>query len=401
MKNNRRIIFVNRFFYPDISATAQILSELVFDLAEKGSVITVLTSRSAYADTGTVYPKLENINGVEIVRVSRNRFSRTNYFGRLIDLVSFYFLVSVKLSKITSAADVLICKTDPPLLIVIGGLIKRFKKCKLISWNQDLFPEVAAKYFDRFPLKLVYPALKHIRDISLKSCDQCVVISNAMKLKLKSLEIDRIHVITNWGKPISADSAKVLALKKNWGIEGKFILEYSGNFGFVHEYDTIKKTIELLKNNSKIVFLFIGSGIHYESLQKYVLAENINNVIFKPYQPAADLPESLSLADSHLVTFLPQMEGLVFPSKFYSICAATRPLLFIGNCEAELATTINANDCGQCFNPGQSQQIADYLIQCTQASELLAKQGQNARKLFQHNHTFEHAQEKWSQVLDA
>ena len=400
MKKSKRIIFVNRFFYPDISATSQVLSELVFGLAKNAATVMIVTSRSAYDDPAVIFPKLEHINDVEIIRVGRSRFSRTNYLGRLIDLIGFYLLLSFYLVKLVRQDDVLICKTDPPLLLVLGGLVKKIKKCQLISWNQDLFPEVARQYFNHFPLKYLYPLLRKFRNSSLRYCDQCVVISAAMKSKLTALGIDRIHVITNWGKPIQANSNKMLELKKNWTINGKFVVEYSGNFGFVHEYETIKNTIELLKNNSDIVFLFIGSGIHYESLQKYVDACSINNVIFKPYQAASDLSESLSLADLHLITFRPQMEGLVFPSKFYSICSASRPVLFIGDTQGELARLITTNDCGQCFDPGQAQQVVDYLLESVMASDHLDKQGQNARELYEQRYTLSRAQEKWSQVLE-
>ena len=400
MKVNKRIIFVNRFFYPDISATSQILGELVFDLAEKGRSITVLTSRSAYDDSKVTFPKLQTVNGVEVIRVGRNHFSRTNYPGRLIDLICFYVLLTFKLFKTVDTTDILVCKTDPPLLLAIGGLVKTFRKCNLISWNQDLFPEVAEIYFRRYPLRLLYAVLKRIRDLSLRSCDQCIVISAAMQAKLTMLGIDRVHVVNNWGKPIRADSEKVLALKQKWRIEGKFIVEYSGNFGFVHDYDTIKNTVELLHNNSSIVFLFIGSGKHYEALKKHAMRNKLTNVIFKPYQSANTLSESLSLADLHLVTFKPQMEGLVFPSKFYSICAAARPTLFIGDRQAELARIISSADCGQSFNVGQSTQIVDYLIRNSVSAELLARQGQNARELYEQNYTQKIAQAKWSTVLD-
>ena len=400
MKKNKRIIFVNRFFYPDISATSQVLSELVFGLAENANSIMILTSRSAYDDPAVVFPTSQQMHGVEIIRVGRSRFARTNYLGRLFDLAGFYLLLSVSLFKIVRADDVLICKTDPPLLLVLGGLIKRIKKCQLISWNQDLFPEIAAQYFNRFGLRLLYPLLYRLRNSALKRCDQSVVISTTMKSKLNALDIDRIHVITNWGKPIKADFNKVRALKKNWNLEDKFVVEYSGNFGFVHEYETIKNTIELLKDNSDIVFLFIGSGIHNESLQKHTQASKLNNVIFKPYQAASDLCESLSLADLHLITFRPQMEGLMFPSKFYSICAAARPVLFIGDSHGELADIIKSNDCGECFDVGQAQQLVDYLLKSSSDVEHLAKQGQNARELFQQCYTLNHAQEKWQQVLE-
>lgn len=398
--NDRRIVFVNRFFHPDISATSQILGELTFELAQAGRAITVVTSRSAYNSPGVHFPVSEQVRGVEIVRIGKSHFKRTHYAGRMADLMVFYFLVFVKLLKLVDSSDILVCKTDPPMLIVIGAIIKTFKKCRLISWNQDLFPEVAQTYFDRNPLKLVYRSLTRVRDSSLKLCDQNIAISAAMESKLNSHGVDRVHIITNWGKPVVADAGKVLELKKSWQVENQFIVEYSGNFGFVHEYETIKNTIELLAGQPSIVFVFIGSGKHYETLQNHAQNKQLSNVKFKPYQPASKLSESLSLADLHLITFRPEMDGLVFPSKFYGICAAARPVLLIGDRQSELAEIINQADCGQCFNTGESRLIADYLLECSARPDLLYRQGRRAHQLFVQNYTLEQAVEKWNHVLD-
>jgi hypothetical protein len=45
-----RLIFVNRFFFPDHSATSQILSDLTFHLAAGGRDIHVVTSTQTYTD---------------------------------------------------------------------------------------------------------------------------------------------------------------------------------------------------------------------------------------------------------------------------------------------------------------------------------------------------------------
>ena len=40
-----RLVFVNRFFHPDHSATSQILSDICFGLASVGHEVHVVTSR--------------------------------------------------------------------------------------------------------------------------------------------------------------------------------------------------------------------------------------------------------------------------------------------------------------------------------------------------------------------
>ena len=46
----KRIIFLNRFFAPDHSATSQLVSDLAFSLAEFGRDVHVITSRQLYDD---------------------------------------------------------------------------------------------------------------------------------------------------------------------------------------------------------------------------------------------------------------------------------------------------------------------------------------------------------------
>jgi hypothetical protein len=45
-----RLFFINRYFFPDHSATSQILSQLAFHLAESGHNVHVITSRQLYDD---------------------------------------------------------------------------------------------------------------------------------------------------------------------------------------------------------------------------------------------------------------------------------------------------------------------------------------------------------------
>jgi hypothetical protein len=71
-----RVIFVNRYFFPDHSATSQILSDLTFHLAAIGHDVHVITSRQLYDDSCAALPESENISGVQVHRVASTRFGR-------------------------------------------------------------------------------------------------------------------------------------------------------------------------------------------------------------------------------------------------------------------------------------------------------------------------------------
>ena len=64
-----KYIFINRYFYPDHSATSQLLSDLAFDLGGQGWDVHVITSRQRYDDPGAGLAAAETVRGVRIYRV--------------------------------------------------------------------------------------------------------------------------------------------------------------------------------------------------------------------------------------------------------------------------------------------------------------------------------------------
>jgi hypothetical protein len=81
----RRLIFVNRFFFPDHSATSQILSDLAFHLAATGREIHVVTSPQLYDDPHASLAADDTIRGVHVHRVRSTRYGRAALIGRTVD----------------------------------------------------------------------------------------------------------------------------------------------------------------------------------------------------------------------------------------------------------------------------------------------------------------------------
>ena len=71
-----KVIFLNRYFYPDHSATSQMLSDLAFFMAGAGYEVCVIASARRYEEAGDVLEAQERISGVEVRRVRATRFGR-------------------------------------------------------------------------------------------------------------------------------------------------------------------------------------------------------------------------------------------------------------------------------------------------------------------------------------
>jgi len=358
-----KIIFINRYFYPDHSATSQMLSDLAFGLVSQiqDKEIHIVTSQQRYDDASAKLPAYEKIDHVHIHRVKTTQFGRQNLIGRAGDYLSFYISAAIKLFQLTKKGDTLVAKTDPPLISVIAAIIAKLKRAHLVNWLQDLFPEVAAELGIKLASGVIYKILKGIRNKTLKQAKMNVVIGDLMaeRLRKEGITENKITVIHNWadGEQIKPVPHEQNPLRKEWGLEGKFVVGYSGNLGRSHDFSTILAAAEKLKDNSGIKFLFIGGGAQLPEIQKHCKEKDLNNIIFKPYQAREKLDQSLSVSDVHLISLKPELEGLIVPSKFYGVLAAGRSVLFIGDKAGELAKIIQREHCGAIVEQGVSEQL--------------------------------------------
>lgn len=329
----KKVIFINRFFYPEPSATSQILSDLAFALAEAGFAITIITSwRGAPNDVSL--PTAETIRGVEILRIATRNIRSSTFIGRAIEYLEFYAGATPLLISKVRRGDMLVAKTDPPLISVLAAVVARLRHAKLINWLQDLYPEVADQLGVPFARGPTGWALQWARDSALRFAHVNVAIGNRMAALLRDRHVaaNQVEVVPNWVddveiQPVAAvDNRFLKEIAKN----GEFVVGYSGNLGRAHEFETLLGAARLLADNKDILFVFIGGGHHISALRGRVEAESLEKQFrFLPARPLDELKFALAAPDVHWVSLRPELEGLIVPSKFYGILAAGRPTLAV------------------------------------------------------------------------
>ena len=400
--SNSKFIFINRFFHPDISATSQILSDLTFQLAACGEQIHIVTSRLRYDDPAAILAATEVVNGVTVHRVWTSRFGRSNLFGRLADYLTFYLTGPLKVLALASKGDVVVAKTDPPIISAPVMMVARLRGAKLVNWLQDLFPEVAAALGMPLGGSLVVGALTWLRDRSLRAAAANVVLGSRMAaITTAHAPQSRVRVVPNWSP--AADIAPLPRsanpLAAGWQMVDRFIIGYSGNLGRAHELGILLDAAERLRHRLDIVFLIIGEGNQKESLQQDAIRRGLVNVLFKPYQPKDQLKFSLTLPDVHLVSLKPALEGLIVPSKFYSSIAAGRAVLVIGDGDGELAREVVRGNCGVTVAPDDALGLANAIERLCDETGTCARMGANARTMFETKFAQTIAIGKWRAVL--
>lgn len=401
--NPAKIIFINRFFHPDHSATSQMLSDLAFDLAAEGVAVEVITSRLGYDDPGRALTLRERVRGVYVHRVWSSHFGRAGLCGRTLDYLTFFLSAAWVLWRRADRGSVVVAKTDPPLLSLLVAPVTKFRGARLINWIQDLFPEVAAELGIRIARGWPLAVLRRARNLALRAAHTNVVLGERMaeRVMAEAVPRSRIRIIPNWadGQQIHPVPRTLNPLRDLWDLQGKFVVGYSGNLGRVHEFETFLDAAEALEGHRDVVMLFIGNGAQRGAVEASVRRRGLDNVRFQEYQDRARLHESLSVADVHLVSLNPALEGLVFPSKLYGIFAVGRPTLFVGDVDGEIARILREAACGWAVGVGRGRELAAAIRKIAQEASLREAMGRNARRLLEQRYDRKRAVAAWKDVL--
>jgi glycosyltransferase involved in cell wall biosynthesis len=398
-----KLVFVNRYFHPDCSATSQLLTDLGLSLARLGYPVHVVCSRQLYDDPATALLASELVDLVQVHRVWTTRFGRTRLIGRAIDYATFYASSAWVLIRLLSRGDTVIAETDPPLISIVAMAAARLKGAHLINWLQDIFPEVASQLGVNPLPRVLIALLGRGRDLALRNATVNVVLGQRMRERLQAFGIaeGKIRIIENWAErdPPQPKQSACSELRHRLGLAGHFVIGYSGNLGRAHEFQTLLGAAQELESETDVVFLMIGGGSGMDELRKTVTARGLGNFRFLTYQPRERLSDCLAAADVHWVSLKPALEGLIVPSKFYGILAAARPVVFIGDPDGELARHIRASQCGADIGVGASEDLVRLLRRWKSEPALRDRMGRNGYRFYQDHYAARRAVEQWRRML--
>jgi glycosyltransferase involved in cell wall biosynthesis len=404
MDTGPALVFVNRYYRPDESATSQMLTDLAEQLVARGITVRIICSRQLYEDPDALLAHSEMLNGVQVRRVWTSRFGRRSLAGRACDYASFYLSAAVAMFRMLRPGDIVIAKTDPPMISVVAGWVAWLRGALLVNWLQDVFPEVAAKLSALAIPGWLYRPLLAARNQSLRRARVNIVIGERMAQYVGRLaDGERVRIIENWadGTLITPRRPAESKLRTDLGLDSSFVVGYSGNLGRAHEYTTMLEAAAQLASASHIVFLFAGGGAKFGDLQREVQKRGLPNCRFLPYQPRVQLADSLAAADVHLACLLPELEGLIVPSKAYGVLAAARPLISIGDLEGELARLVRTNRCGAAVSCGDGSALATEILRLEADRAECADMGQRARAAFERRYSLESAVHRWGDLLSS
>jgi glycosyltransferase involved in cell wall biosynthesis len=398
----RRILFINQYYWPDHASTAQHLNDLAESLVDKGYEVHVLCSRGGYRPGGAPQPAFEVHNGVRIHRVGATSLGRKNTLTRMADYLSFYARAAVKAACLPRF-DLVVTLTTPPLIGLVGTMLRRFRGARHIYWSMDLHPDASLALGRMSAKNPVVRGLAWLSDAVYRAADRVVVLGPYMadRIAAKSVRPNRVVPIPVWSRrdEIYPLPRRGHPLRAQLGLDGKFVAMYSGNLGLAHCFEEFLEAARRLRHREDIVFLYVGGGPRLKEVQAVVGREGLANVRLMDYFPREQLHASLSTADVHLISMRTEMTGIVVPGKLYGAMASGRPALFVGPDHCESADTIREAGCGLTVRQGDTDGLVEALERLADEPELTARMGARGRSAFLAGHERETCCDRWGWAI--
>ena len=204
---------------------------------------------------------LKNVLPPIIKLISAPIYNRETKFKRLISWIRYLVFIS-QLILNSRKTDGFLLTSNPPLLGAWFWLLSRLRKRAFIVLVYDLHPDVFVMMNIFSKNNPIVKMWHWINKILYRDAKAIVTLGNHMAYKLSqqySISYDKLHVIQPWVdteviKPISYVNNP---LAKEFNIQAKNIVLYSGNMGISHDIDSILEAAKILNHRNDILFLLI------------------------------------------------------------------------------------------------------------------------------------------------
>jgi len=387
-----KVVFLSQYFYPEETATAEILSGIAFRMAKEGVRVEAITGQPSYRAKGKL-PRVLVEKGVRIHRVPATQLNRRRIAGRILNTITFCFSAFLSLWSVSRDA-ILLCVTNPPTMPWLVALVSWLRRIPFILIVHDVYPDVAVELghtrADSLPARL----WRKLNCFTFRRARFIVTVGHCMQDRISEClcpaEQSKVVVIPNWA---DGDAIRPLSRQKNpfyeeADLDGEFVVQYSGNMGVVHDLQTVVAGAKRLRSEP-VRFLFIGDGAQRPYIEEQIFDFPQGKMLLLPFQPKGKLPHTLTACDVGLVTLKSNMAGVSVPSKLYGILAAGKPVIGILPEKSEIAMVIRKHGCGVVVQPGDVDGFLREIDRLRKSPVLLRKMGRSARSAFEENYTLD------------
>jgi colanic acid biosynthesis glycosyl transferase WcaI len=347
-----RVLLLNQFYLPDTAPTGWYLHGLARVLVARGHLVKVFCSRRSYDGVG-IFPRRENLDGVEVARLPATGFGRRGFAGKIADYASFYLSLLSALLWDRSKPDIIVSLTTPPYIGVLGKLAAWKTGCRHADWIMDLYPDVMFAHGMAKKDGLMLRCLRRLNRFQLKGAGPILTLGPRMAEKAQvyarnGSAASSVTWVPLWSDPELAPWPEAelnpLRAERGWAA-GEVVFLYSGNMGLGHRFNEFLEAARRL-GPAGPRWVFSGGGKRRAEVEAFAKAHPEARLELLGYVPHARLRAHLASADVHLASLDSAWAGLIVPSKLQASFAIGRPVICVGGGGSETAGWIKESGGG-------------------------------------------------------
>ena len=394
-----------------MGAPAARVSELSRYWAKEGHEVTVLTGFPNHP-TGVVPPEYrsklrrlvmrEHVDGVNIVRSWLFPFPNRKAYERILNYSSFC-VSSVGTGVFLPRPDVVIA-TSPQLLVGLSGWwLARSKRAPFIFEVRDLWPESLIAVGVGSDNSLMHRSLAKIAGFLYRKCDRIVVVSPAFKdylIQQWHVPAEKIFIIENGVEHNLFSPHATNDLRKELGIEDKFVVCYVGTMGMAHGLETMVEAAARLRDTApQVLFLLIGEGADKERIKAMAQSRGLTNLRFVDQQPREKIPAYISASDACLVLLKKtELFKTVIPTKMLEFMSCARPVIL--GVDGQARKILEEAQAGMFVEPENAADLAHAVTQLLADAGSRETLGRNGRRHVLQHFSRKHTARAYMEVLE-
>lgn len=403
----RPLWIVSELFYPEETSTSHYLTRLARSAARRFDV-RVLCGDPRYDLRGETVPPRERDHGVEIRRCRGTTLNKNVPVYRAINALTLMLSIGWAAFRNIRRGDIVMGVTNPPTMPPLLALVCVIRRAKFVLLVHDVYPDAAIAAGLLRPNSVVARAWRRLNRCVFARSARIIVIGRDMAEliggRLPVADHGRIHVIPNWAdvdEVVPTPRAASTLLRK-LGLSAKFVVQYAGNMGAVHDVELLLDAArDLARRAPDVHFVFVGAGKKRDLLERATATGAFPNVTVLDWCPRARQNEFLNACDVAIMTFIPGMAGVGVPSRLYNVMASGRPLIAVMDEDSEVARVVREEGIGWTVQPGDTDGFVEAVVAARAQSDCLSAMGGRGRAAAETTYAFDTILHAYMRLLDA
>jgi colanic acid biosynthesis glycosyl transferase WcaI len=372
------VLFVTRYFWPELIGSAPFTSDMADWLANHGHRTTVLSGLPHYPDV-EVFPayrggrcRSESVGAVAIERLRSGPPRKASAFARIANEMGFMCRGLGALATRRVPRHPVVLALCPSILGVALGVAARRPGGVCIAIVHDIQSGLA----ERLGIGggRLGALMRTAERLILNRTDLVVVLSTEMKDQLRSLGVTvPIDVIPLW---VDVDQIQPIERTPDASIK----VLYSGNLGRKQGLgQVVAMAEELARRRPDIEIVLRGNGNQMGELSADIAQRGLGNVRLMELRPSEGLASALAAGDIHLVPQNPEAAAFSVPSKVFNIMAVGRPFIATALPDSTLWHLQRRSGAFLCVPPNEPWSFAEAVLKLADDLQLRRELGQRGR----------------------